>query len=168
MEYIKQLSLFPEPKKQLDLFLDYDPKKSNSLKVDHQEINLPKIESYTALTIKQPWAWLIINGYKPIENRTWKTTYRGPIFIHAGKSASDMRSDTINHIEDILGFSLPIEKIKSQMGNVIGYVNLVNIVQDSADAFALPGQFHWELKAPQSISPFPAKGKLGLWKLGDR
>lgn len=36
-----------------------------------------------ALSIHQPWAWLIVNGYKDIENRSWRTNYRGPVLIHA-------------------------------------------------------------------------------------
>ena len=36
-----------------------------------------------ALTIKEPWATLIISGYKKYEFRSWKTNYRGEIFIHA-------------------------------------------------------------------------------------
>ncbi len=39
-----------------------------------------------ALSIRQPWAWLIINGYKDIENRSWPTNYRGTFFIHASKT----------------------------------------------------------------------------------
>jgi hypothetical protein len=36
-----------------------------------------------ALTIRQPWAWLIVHGHKDLENRTWCTSYRGPLLIHA-------------------------------------------------------------------------------------
>lgn len=39
----------------------------------------------TALSIRQPWAWLIVNGHKDIENRTWRTNHRGRRLIHAGK-----------------------------------------------------------------------------------
>jgi len=39
-----------------------------------------------AILIRQPWAWLIVHGYKDVENRTWSTKYRGPILIHAGKT----------------------------------------------------------------------------------
>lgn len=39
-----------------------------------------------ALTICQPYAHLIARGEKPIENRVWRTAYRGPLLIHAGKS----------------------------------------------------------------------------------
>ena len=39
-----------------------------------------------AISIKQPWASLIAHGIKDIENRTWKTNYRGKILIHASAS----------------------------------------------------------------------------------
>ena len=45
------------------------------------------------LTIKQPWASLIIDGYKKYEFRSWKTNYRGKIFIHAGKN---LEKDMLN------------------------------------------------------------------------
>ncbi|MDT8841031.1 ASCH domain-containing protein [Paraburkholderia fungorum] len=38
-----------------------------------------------ALSIRQPWAWLIVNGYKDIENRSWTTRFRGRVLIHASK-----------------------------------------------------------------------------------
>ena len=38
-----------------------------------------------ALSIRQPWAWLIVNGYKDIENRTWSTDFRGRVYVHAGR-----------------------------------------------------------------------------------
>lgn len=37
------------------------------------------------LTVKQPWASLIVNEHKKYEFRSWKTKYRGKILIHAGK-----------------------------------------------------------------------------------
>lgn len=51
-----------------------------------------------ALTIKQPWASLIANGIKDIENRTWKTNYRGRIYIHASaKPAASLVSSVLNY-----------------------------------------------------------------------
>ena len=38
-----------------------------------------------ALSIQQPWAWLIVNGYKDVENRTWRTKFRGKFLVHASK-----------------------------------------------------------------------------------
>lgn len=44
-----------------------------------------------ALSIKQPWASLIAHGIKDIENRTWKTNFRGRIYIHASaKKAGEL------------------------------------------------------------------------------
>lgn len=46
-----------------------------------------------AMSIKQPWAELIVSGVKDVENRTWSTDYRGPILIHAGKRVDPAGSD---------------------------------------------------------------------------
>ncbi len=40
-----------------------------------------------ALSLRQPWAWLVATGIKDVENRTWRTTFRGRFYIHAGKSS---------------------------------------------------------------------------------
>jgi hypothetical protein len=38
-----------------------------------------------ALIIRQPWAWAVVYAGKDVENRTWQTSYRGPLLIHAAK-----------------------------------------------------------------------------------
>lgn len=38
-----------------------------------------------AITLTQPWATLVAIGAKRIETRSWATSYRGPLAIHAGK-----------------------------------------------------------------------------------
>lgn len=38
-----------------------------------------------ALSIRQPWAWHILNSGKDIENRDWPTRFRGRVLIHASK-----------------------------------------------------------------------------------
>jgi hypothetical protein len=45
-----------------------------------------------ALSIRQPWAWLIVHGVKDVENRTWRTNFRGRFLVHAG-----MRFDEDGH-----------------------------------------------------------------------
>ena len=51
-----------------------------------------------ALTIKEPWATLIIEGYKAYEFRSWKTNYRGKILIHAGMSLEKENAEKFNRI----------------------------------------------------------------------
>jgi len=41
-----------------------------------------------ALTLKQPWASLILSGAKRVETRSWSTAYRGPLIITASKALS--------------------------------------------------------------------------------
>lgn len=43
-----------------------------------------------AISIRQPWAWAIISGFRSVELRTWATSFRGTIAVHAGQSRSDM------------------------------------------------------------------------------
>jgi hypothetical protein len=43
-----------------------------------------------ALSIMQPWAWLIVNGHKAIENRNWRCHYRGPVLIMPARSSTAM------------------------------------------------------------------------------
>ena len=38
-----------------------------------------------ALTLHEPWAWLVMRGWKEVETRSWSTDYRGPLAIHAGR-----------------------------------------------------------------------------------
>jgi len=46
-----------------------------------------------ALTIKQPWAQLIIEGLKDIENRTWQTKFRGRVYVHAAQKPVPMNGN---------------------------------------------------------------------------
>lgn len=43
-------------------------------------------ENVKVITVHQPFASLIVAGFKDVENRSWGTEYRGPLYIHAGKT----------------------------------------------------------------------------------
>ena len=59
------------------------------------------------LTLKQPWASLVANGYKVYEFRTWKTKYRGEILIHAGCGVD---KEWLDKVKDY-GIDFPKKKI---------------------------------------------------------
>ena len=69
------------------------------------------------LTIKEPWATLIIEGYKCYEFRSWKTNYRGKILIHAGLN---LEKDMLERFKDY-----PIQCSK---GMIIGEATLVDCI----------------------------------------
>ena len=50
--------------------------------------SLPGMEQMMLITVRQPWAWLIVNASKDLENRVWCTEYRGALAIHAAKGAT--------------------------------------------------------------------------------
>ncbi len=55
-----------------------------------------------ALSIRQPWAWLVANGHKDIENRDWATNFRGRFLIHAAKS---MTRDEYEEARDFAAYN---------------------------------------------------------------
>lgn len=119
------------------------------------------------LTIKQPWAELIINGYKKYEFRGWKTKYRGKILIHAGMS---LEKDMMIRFKDY--------NLDYTLGAIIGEADLV-------DCILVDKKFNEELRNIDPIvygrsnhvenyawkldniikydEPIPCKGQLGLW-----
>lgn len=108
-----------------------------------------------ALTVKQPWAWAIINGGKDVENRTTAWKYRGPLAIHAGMQMSQrgLESHLIQQtaktadperpvVLDTLGKIWRHEE-SLPLGAIIGVVELVDVhVAEQAlndDGFYVPG-----------------------------
>jgi hypothetical protein len=57
-----------------------------------------------AITVRQPWAWLVVTGKKDIENRTWRTHYRGKLLIHAASRLADV---SLDEVEDEYRVKLP-------------------------------------------------------------
>ena len=74
------------------------------------------------LSIKEPWASLIINGYKKYEFRSWKTNYRGKILIHAGKGID----------RDML-FIANKYNIKINPGKILGEVEITDCIKVDED-----------------------------------
>jgi ASCH domain len=109
-----------------------------------------------AISIRQPWAWAIVEGWKDVENRTWPTAYRGPLLIHAG-----LREDNLGWLAlDRMGVEFP-EEVEG--GGIIGVVDLVDCARDYDSPWAAPGCWHWLLENPRPL-PFRAtRGRLGIF-----
>ena len=120
-----------------------------------------------ALTIKNPWATLIVDGYKKYEFRSWKTNYRGKILIHAGLS---LEKDTLNRFKDY--------NLDCITGAIIGEADIVDciLVDDefnnklrNIDPIVYGRSNHvetyaWQLENVKKYdAPIYIKGKLGLW-----
>jgi hypothetical protein len=115
-----------------------------------------------ALSIKQPWAWLIANGYKDIENRNWWTSYRGQLLIHAGKSLDREGEKWIKykHPEIIL----PTFAQGINMGGIVGQGDLVDCVTASSSPWFF-GEFGFCIKNATPLPFRPLNGQLGFFEV---
>ena len=74
------------------------------------------------IVIRQPWAWLIVNGFKDIENRSWRTRYRGPLLIQASaRRPSKQEMEDFRVFARKRGAKLPDE---FEFGGIVGRVSL--------------------------------------------
>ena len=122
-----------------------------------------------ALTIRQPWAELILQGRKTIEIRTWGTAHRGLLGIHASKTIDEAACATYGLDHAIL-----------DRGALLGTVELVEIVPLDADRWealrdqhlsldGFPGDVvGWRLADPQRVpQPIPMRGRMSLFSVPD-
>lgn len=117
-----------------------------------------------ALSLKQPWAWLIINGYKNIENRKWSTDYRGPLAIHASKNWSQ---DGFDFLCGHKGIRMP-RRESYVFGALLGIVDLVDCVS-AHDSEWFWGPWGFVLKNIREFKkPIPWRGQLGLFDVPDK
>lgn len=100
-------------------------------------------------------------GIKDIENRTWKTNYRGPILIHAAKTIED---DYVSLLEFPCDVDEAKAMIKPRRGVIVGKVDLVDIVE-AHDSMWFSGPYGYVLRnAVRYDIPFPAKGRLHFFE----
>lgn len=122
-----------------------------------------------ALTIKQPWATLIMQGDKRYEIRSWQTKYRGELLIHAGKSVD---KEAIKRLVKYLPENLPL-------GKILGKVRLVDCIKMSPEfkemllkenseiytKSSFQENYGWQVTDIEVFKePIETKGLLSLWK----
>lgn len=124
------------------------------------------------VSIKEPWASLIKEKVKYIETRSWKTKYRGKIYIHASLSKVPKKDERINNLISLLNNK------DFKYGHIIAEATLVdciymdeeflnNIKKNNQEyicgEYSL-GRYAWVLKDIKELkNPIPAKGQLGIW-----
>lgn len=132
-----------------------------------------------ALSLLQPWATLIAIGAKTIETRSWSTTYRGEIAIHASKRWTGEQRYLATQAGPIAKALTPFPGMC--LGSVVAVARMVDCVStDSLTAFEIlakhpeerafgdfsPGRFMWILEDVRALpAPVHCKGALSLWEL---
>jgi hypothetical protein len=129
-----------------------------------------------AISLWQPWATLIALGHKRFETRSWGTSYRGPIAIHAAKR--QLAGDDCYILDELStahGLKLPFNE-DLPFGAVVATATLADVLLMTPDliqeqtALELdlgnwqPGRYAWRLEDVRRLGhPQPARGSQGLW-----
>ena len=118
------------------------------------------------ISIKQPWAWLIANGYKTVENRKWYTGHRGDNLIHASKSKKDLERD-LEYVRQV--FKIGIDQDQLIFGQVLAVADLIACTKEPKDRIDQywhdKGHFAWILRRIRQIDPFEVRGRLNLFEV---
>jgi hypothetical protein len=120
-----------------------------------------------ALSIMQPWAWLIVNGHKDIENRDWPTRFRGPVLIHAGKRIDEDAALSLRR-----GYHpchggrgrLHLELPEAwETGGIVGEAEIYDCVTASENSWFM-GRFGFLIRSQAPVPLVPCKGALGFFR----
>lgn len=122
-----------------------------------------------ALSILQPWAWLIVNGYKDIENRDWKPAnpalkFRGRALIHTGRDFDHAGYDAAAAILDRVtqDHGLLPERDELERGGIVGVATFIGPVRTSASPWFF-GPIGLVIQAAKAVPFTPMKGALGFF-----
>ncbi|MDQ0124649.1 hypothetical protein J2W17_003603 [Pseudomonas lini] len=123
-----------------------------------------------ALSIRQPWAWLIVHGWKDVENRSWHTKHRGRFLVHAAQGMTRAEyQDAVMFVAsfgptDLLVDFAPFEEL--QRGGIVGSVELVDSVDTSESPWYM-GEKAFLLVDPKPLPFVPLKGRLNFFEVPD-
>lgn len=115
-----------------------------------------------ALSIRQPWAWLIVNGYKDVENRSWSTDFRGKFLVHAGWIFDE---EGYHRAVKKLDIDLP-EPDDYERGGIVGVAEIYDCVTQS-DSPWFEGKYGFLLKNARSLPFVAMKGKRMFFSIGE-
>lgn len=143
-----------------------------------------------AISIRQPWAWLIVRpdlsgqsgldaiarqGLKDVENRTWGTSHRGPVLIHASKGITRGEYEDVEDYLSELFETGPFDATwitlpkfeELERGGIVGMANITDCLCDSGSRWHIPGSYGFVLADARALPFTPLKGALGLFDVPD-
>jgi hypothetical protein len=135
--------------------------------------------THLALTVWQPWAWLIVQGYKDVENRPWATAHRGTLLIHAGRRFDpDFDWEWVQALlRRDYNAVMPSDPTAYPLGGIVGRVEVVACARRGErvdnwtpgrgfieDSPWFTGPLGWALRRAQARAWTPCRGQQGLFR----
>lgn len=123
------------------------------------------------ITLKQPWATIIAEGLKYYEFRSWKTSYRGELLIHAGGGVDTEAMKRFSSLN-----------LKYPKYRVVAKVNLVDCIklnEEISKSISKENEYiygtnnkdgyAWKIDNIKKInSEEEIKGKLSIWEIDEK
>lgn len=111
-----------------------------------------------AISVRQPWAWLLLHKGKDVENRSWALPARyvgDPLLLHAGKTEAPVPPELRPLLTEYEG----------RLGGVVGRITFGPTTQGHPSRWAEPGARHWPVLRSQPLPFFACRGRLGIFKV---
>jgi hypothetical protein len=121
----------------------------------------PALQNLPALAIRQPYAWLVVNGIKDIENRSRRTHYRGQILIHASLNEDLLLGDSLPALSTRAGVVFP-DSFKT--GGIVGVAEIIACERRHGSDWKDPASWGWVLADARPLAFRPCKGALGFFR----
>lgn len=135
------------------------------------------------LTIEQPWAWAIMEGFKDVENRDWILKYQGILAIHSSKTFDKEGYEWISKNCSMLGinpFEIPQPEDFS-LGYILGTIFMEGVIELDQEDVEIEnerllkylssewffGKYGFCLQHPRKCKQISLKGQLGVFRLPD-
>lgn len=129
-----------------------------------------------AISVHPAWAWLIVNGYKTIENRGWTTNRRERLLVHATGGNKRRLAALLEegyqitlwvqrHVSLEVASKMPLP-MSMPHGGIVGAVTLTGILprlSEPSNPWHMPGHFGFVLADPEPLPFYPCQGALNLW-----
>jgi hypothetical protein len=116
-----------------------------------------------ALSVQQPWAWLIVNGHKDVENRTWTHSRRGPTLIHAGKTMTRDMYLACAEVVDNVAPQITLPAFEAlERGGIVGLADITGWVHESSSRWFF-GPYAFTLANAKPLPFRPFRGALGFF-----
>lgn len=137
----------------------------------------PWLTPLRALSVRQPWAWALAEGHKPVENRTWDTPFRGRFALHAGIARFELDEvDQVREAGKLWGVS--VKSIMDQCcdpanrGAVLALADIVDCVRSdfakqypASKAWVNDSGFCFVIANVVRVPPVRVRGQLGFFAL---
>ena len=130
-----------------------------------------------AISVRQPWASLLLTGVKRFECRSWRVKQPGVLLVHASGSKAagirGLRQERAFHAA--LLYAKLTDEADWPFSAIIGAVEIARFWEPGLRPRALSARDAYLADAPDSylwevsrrwpfVKPVSCKGKLGLWQ----